>query len=319
MENQPQQQPDNPGVLQNFLNYFRAQPPPQQQNIQNLLMNQRNMLQNPPQEGEIQPDPNDPAAIIVQIAGRRELQQVREYNEEQAIAYLTERTYGKPIDSKYKMYCAAMLREYFDLCRIYDRRERVRLLEHVIRQHIIRKMREPNLITYDNIDHVKNYNDQQRGIVSRRHPWFFWLIQQKTLEEPENLNGLPSLPTSFNPFHWTCMITLGAMTGLGAIYLGYRVSRHLMSGTTTPPVQIPQQLHIKIDTPAEFLTNTTQKLSNIVIDTFENLETQKSVLTLLNNIAQRCIHLVKESCTSVLVKTLEKIEKSSMEWNPSPK
>lgn len=306
-----QQLVSDPTLFQQFLNFFKAAPESQRaEMIQEMSQyHPRAMLQNPPQVGVVKPDPEDPLARIVEVDGRRQLEQVMEINEEQALAHLTERTFGRPIDGKYKMYCAAMLKEYFDACKLYDKKERARLLNVTVNRHLSEKMREAPFFTWNSFDYIVQYNHQQSGVVQRRHP-IFGYIQTKSLSDPENINGLPPLPTSFNLFHKIILTTSAVMTASAAMYLGYRVFRALASGTTIhlDPKQL-QQL-ISIATNRSSCPNINPCSYDSSTDTLRSLSAIPLHTLALNTVTQ-CGLLLKETFTSVVSTILRRIDESS--------
>lgn len=235
---QPQPDPNAPqgGILGAFNRLVGVGQAPRNQ-ARNLF-HPRQLLQNPPQEGEVDADPHDPAAIIVRLQGERQLNEVREYNERKALDYLYIKTYGRKIDSKYLTYCAAMLTDYFDASHIYDQNERRRLLDIVIPAHMDERQRPNFRYTEDTVKRVRAVNLNNQGIVQKRHWLLPWVIQQETIEDL-NYNGLLPVQPSYRWYHFLIPATAAAAVISGVSYLIYRALRDPTPTTTTPSLVKP--------------------------------------------------------------------------------
>lgn len=177
------------------------------------------------------PNPHAPGTMMRVINGQRT------YNfEEQvqrAVDHLYIKCFGKIIDDRYLVYCAAMLQQLFDESHIINSSLRRRILDAAIPRHM-QERGNPNFVyTPDNIDLYRLVNKNLKGTSTYRPWWAPWRTIDTSLTESLNSNPALSFPQSFKPSH--LIVPAIALTAAGLIGKYYipAVSPHQISGIIT--------------------------------------------------------------------------------------
>lgn len=264
----------------------------------------RNFVHNPPMQEELVNDPQHPGAVMSNIAAHRELDHVKNCNEDKCYAHLKYKVAGRPLDSNFKMYCHSVMNAYFDSCKLYDTVEKLRLATICFNRLIREIPYEPHWITQENRPHLLFYSYQQKGILLERKWYWPFKLTQSGLDDVGNANGLPPLPTSFNMFH-QIMFSLGvATTALGVSYLIYHLRPRPTPGITIQDVQKLLEQHLSTVTTHVNLPSTTPIPSPDSTSTFGNLFTTLS-LSAISSIAIVWSRKAKECFISVISNPLK--------------
>lgn len=236
-------QQQDPGLVNRVMQMVMPAPQQQQQAVLNdpqaPVLN--NIEEEPLPAGEqIIPNPQAPGTMMRVLNGQR----VYNFEEQvqRAVDHLYIKCFGKIIDDRYLVYCAAMLQQLFDESHIINSSLRRRILDTAIPIHMQERGNPRFVYTPDNIDTYRLVNKNLRGSSSYRPWWAPWRVTDYSLTESLNHNPALSSPQSFRLSHLIIPALSLTAIGLTAKYVIPAACRALTNGTTIPsPEKQPTQ------------------------------------------------------------------------------